>query len=167
VTPAAPVAPAEPVHRGPKIAVWLLAAAWCGVLAGLVTVSANPVVVNRVQMLHADVVAQGVWIPGPPAELDVQRTWKGTLAVGRIGVHGALPEQTIAGEVIVPLSRRRDGQWQITGGVLSNPVQQADRDRLPEASEVRPLVYPATADVIRQIEALLPRGTPAAALGGP
>jgi hypothetical protein len=156
VTTAAAAAPVEPVRRGPALAILALAGAWCGTLLGLVLAAANPIVVNRVQILHAEVVAEGQWSPGRPPQLAVRRVWKGTLEPGTIAVVGALPEQSISGAVIVPLSRNRDGVWTVSGGVLANPPRETRSEWFPVPAEVRPLVYPASKEVERQLRELLP-----------
>jgi hypothetical protein len=125
------------------------------VLGGLVLTAANPIVVNRVQVLHADVVAQGQWISGDTPQLDVQTLWKGELPLGRHPISGLLPEQRIEGEVIAPLSRLRDGSLVITGGKLANPPHDFQSGQVPAVSTVRPVVYPASEDVQSQLRDLL------------
>lgn len=155
MTATAPPEPAvEPQSsggRGPVAAILLLAVAWCVGLGSLVLTAANPIVVNRVQILHADVVAEGTWIPGPSPTLDVQRVWKGALPPGRITVTGTLPEQRIVDAVIVPLSLDAAGPWRVTGGKLSNPPTHQEQGAPPVPSDVRPVVYPATEEVRQQL----------------
>ncbi|MDZ4686891.1 MAG: hypothetical protein SH850_17595 [Planctomycetaceae bacterium] len=154
---ALPATPATAVarSRGPVPIIICLAVAWCLVLLGLVLTAANPIVVNQVQILHADAIVQGRWIPGQPPQVDVQRVWKGSLPLGRQSVSGHLPEQQIVGEVIVPLSRLRNGALVVSGGELSNPAHDPQSRLLPARSTVRPLVYPATDDVLRQLRDLV------------
>ncbi|HUQ70634.1 MAG TPA: hypothetical protein VM165_13985 [Planctomycetaceae bacterium] len=156
----APPATATVASRGPVPIIFCLAIAWCLALLGLVLTAANPIVVNPVQILHADDVVQGQWIPGQPPQVDVQRVWKGSLPTGRQSVSGQLPEQHIVGEVIVPLLRSRNGTLVVSGGELANPARDPQSNLLPARSTVRPLVYPATDDVLRQLRDLV--GEPAA-----
>jgi hypothetical protein len=145
--------------RGFAMIIGGLALAWCLVLGGLVLTAANPIVVNRVQILHADAVVQGVWIPGDSPQIDVQTVWKGSVPLGRRRVSGWLPEQRIAGEVIVPVQQSADGGLVVVGGELANPARDP-MSGLPSAhSKVRPVVYPVTDDVLRQLRALV--GEPA------
>lgn len=141
--------------RIPVAVIVTLAVVWCAVLAGLVLTAANPIVLNPVQFWHAEVVVQGQWIPGRPSQIDVQRTWKGDIPQGKLTVHGGLPEQNVSAEVVVPLSRDRDGRWMVTGGVLLNPLRDHTAHKSPVQATVRPVIYPATADVLRQLPAML------------
>jgi hypothetical protein len=141
--------------RGPVFAILVLAITWCLVLAGLVLTAANPIVVNPVQILHADIVAQGQWISGEMPEIDAQTMWKGELAEGRHPVGGMLPEQRIRNDVIAPLTRLRDGRLIVTGGKLANPPRDPHSGVIPVPSTIRPVVYPATDDVLRQLRELL------------
>jgi hypothetical protein len=142
-------------RRGPVAAIVLLAVAWCVALGALVLLAANPIVVNRVQILHADVVAEGLWLPGKTPALDVQRVWKGTLPPGRIAVTGTLPEQKIVDSVIVPLSLDAAGPWRVTSGNLANPPLHPETGAVPLPATIRPVVYPATDEVRKQLWELL------------
>lgn len=143
--------------RGPAWIIFAGALAWIGVLLVLVLSAANPVVVNRAQVLDADVIVLGEWQPGPTPRLTVERTWKSTLAEPSVEVRpldGASPR----GRVIVPLTRVSSRLFTVTHGRLPNPPEHPAAGRMPReiaTAEVRPQVYPATDAVIRQLEAFL------------
>lgn len=149
--------PPSPGGRGPVVAIAAGGLAWVGVLAWLVLQSANPVVVNRVQIRHADVIVQGTWDAHPsPPQLTVERTWKGTLEAKTIRVRQ--PEGVnVSRRVIVPLTRISPDLYEVTQGELTNPpeLHPLPPGIEPVTSVVRPEVYPSTDDVARQIEALL------------
>jgi hypothetical protein len=123
-----------------------------------VLTSANPVVVNRLQVQSAQVIVQGTWLPGHPPQLAVERTWKLPLNVPHITVREA-PGVSAVGRAIVPLTRVGPNLYEITQGDLPTIPERQAVESLPEAArlaQVRPYVYPATPEVVQQIEALLP-----------
>jgi hypothetical protein len=155
-------APPAPEPRASRlglasVAIAAVALAWIAALAVLVVQSANPVIVNRVQVWHADVIVLGVWQPGDPPQLSVERTWKTPLEAKSVGVRAARGVTT-SGRAIVPLTRISRDLYEVTQGELLNLPERrrtGDKTEEPEPSHVRPLVYPATDDVIAQLEALL------------
>jgi hypothetical protein len=145
------------------MAIAALALAWIGILAALWWYSANPVVVNRVQVLHADLIVLGEWRPGDPPQLTVERSWKGTPSGSTVAVrqtelaikmNGANP----SGRFVVPLTRITPDLYEITQGVLGNPPEHPQPGAELRPAEVRPHIYPAGDDVIRQLEGLLAGG---------
>jgi len=153
-------ADAPAVRRWPIVLIAAIGLAWIAVLAWLVVKSANPIVVNRVQLQHARVIVQGVWQPGSPQKppkLTVERTWKMPLEVTEVSIREPEGVQP-AGRVIVPLTRISPDLYEITQGELINLPERHPRPQNPKDmvfAQVRPLVYPATPDVVRQIDALL------------
>jgi hypothetical protein len=155
------VPPPAPVRRGPVVAIAIIGLAWVGLLAWFVFAwfvlqSANPVVVNRVQVQHADVIVQGLWQADSPPRLTVERTWKAKLDAQSVRVRqpeGISP----SGRVIVPLTRISPDLYEVTHGELANLPEHGlpPQDAETVISLVRPQAYPDTGDVIRQIEALL------------
>jgi hypothetical protein len=161
VTTSGPAAQSEPrpPRRSAVVAIVAVALVWAGCLAALAVRSANPVVVNRVQVWHADSLVLGVW-DAKAARLTVERTWKSPVPADSIAI-GTMPQQHPSGRIIVPVTRLSSQQYEVTQGRLWNPPERpAASTEKPVESDVQPLVYPATDDVIRQIEALLSSGQP-------
>lgn len=147
-----------------RAAILCIAVAWVGILAALVATSANPVVLNRTQILAAPYIAQGVWQPGDPAKLTVTRMWKGELSRTKessatLLIAKPFPVALPPGEVLVPLSPVDTSltTFQITHGPLLNRGKTSQEGMVVE---VRPLVYPATADALAQLAELLPPAPP-------
>lgn len=132
-----------------------VAGAWCGVLALLTWYSANPVVVNPLQIQRSDLVVQGRWTDAAARTLRVECAWKAAAPGETITVKGVPGRVPLEGSLIVPLTRTADGSWMVTQGILENP--SAHPDRVPsQRSEVQPALYPATESVLEQLNALLP-----------
>lgn len=152
----------RPARRGPVFGIAAVALAWVVALAVLVACSANPVVVNRAQIWHADTIVLGAWDARDPSRLNVERTWKTPLAADSIAVSKA-PTSRLHERMIVPVTRLAQNQFEVTQGVLLNPLERRPvgaKPKEPRHAEVQPLMYPATEDVIRQIEALLSAAKP-------
>lgn len=150
---------ARPPHVRPSVLlITALGLAWIAALLTIVLTSANPVVVNRLQVQYAQVIVQGTWQPGSPPQLEVERTWKSPLDHQRVVVREA-PGVRTSGRAIVPLTRIGPDLFEITHGDLPTIPEQRSSVPAPEAArvaQVRPQVYPATPEVVQQIEALLP-----------
>jgi hypothetical protein len=130
---------------------------WIAVLAALVFTSSNPVVVNRAQVLSSSVIAIGHRDPQKPDEFVVTTVWQGAVPAERITVRD-WPEICPDGEIVVPLLRIPNQGFRVTQGELPNPPLRVGKP--VEAAMVRPLVYPATEEVLGQITSLV--GPPAA-----
>ncbi|MBI1346022.1 hypothetical protein GC163_07010 [bacterium] len=155
--------PAPPPTLSRKPQSWgiaVLACLWCGILVTLVFLDSNPVVLNPVQVQAATFVVQGTLSSSQPPQLTVTRVWKGELAAKTLAITGELPVALPQGEVIVPLSRGIEpGSYIVTQGPIPNfPRKMPPREGEPAGrmSHVQPFIYPATAEVIEQLQALLP-----------
>lgn len=125
--------------------------AWVLLLVGLVNWTANPVTLNRVQIAHADYVVTATPIDVAKGTFQVEREWKQGAELGAIRIHNLPPTPSLERrEYLIPLSRRADGSFVITHGELSNPGHEK-----MVAAHVPPVIYPATPDALRQLEALL------------
>lgn len=145
--------------RSPLCVIAVVAGGWVVALGSLVVWTANPPVVNRAQVLAADVIVLGAWQEGKPPQLAVERTWKGDLVEKTISVQ-VPPGVRLQGRSVVPLTRISSNLFTITQGRLPNPPEQFGRSEvsaLETTSEVRPFVYPATDAVLRQLDLLLRR----------
>jgi hypothetical protein len=123
---------------------------WCSILTALWLVAANPVIVNRTQLMHAEAVVLGTWQQPGSDQFRVERSWKRDLAGKTLSIEAAGPAAKLTGPLIIPISHASEVVYRITQGPLVN----LPRDPLvePMPAFVRPLVYPATAEVIAQIE---------------
>ncbi len=154
----AAVAEPQPIANHGRWVIWLLGAVWVVLLAALLTLTANPLVVNRTQILNADTVVVATWtVPGK--SLTIDRVLKGTSPSQPLAAPDEWPVTAPkTGQQVLPLSRTERQGWRITSGELPNPQsgKNFDPTRPPAyPSKVRPSVYPATPDVEQQIEQLL------------
>lgn len=145
----------------------LVLAGWLVALSLLVALTANPVMVNRTQIMGADIVVQGTWIAGTPPRIEITRVWKGSWEPKSIEVHGALPVSIPTGEVIVPLQASRPSKDEPTtyriaqGNLINSPLAEPEDGSLAAVTaEIQPLIYPALPDVIRQLEERLAEPVP-------
>ncbi len=129
------------------IAASVLAAAWGLTLALLALFTANPVVLNREQILGSQYVVTGT-VAGDPSkgQVSVEREWRknalsGTITVENLAAAGARPGIAY----VIPLSRPEDA-FRVTETPFSNGAS---------------LIYPATTDALEQLQAIL--GHPATA----
>lgn len=121
----------------------IVLAAWILALGILAATTANPVTLNREQILHAHFVVTARVLNRAEGMIAVEKEWKrgaGIVAdkmrvenLDRTGVHDGA-------EYLLPLTRQADGKLYVT------------ETRLPNG---RPLAYPATPDAIARLEQLL------------
>lgn len=155
----APVA-VEPSVRSP----WLLLSAgivalWIVCLAALTWRTANPAVINQVQISSADLIFVGRWADRKAGRFEVERELKRQQLQGEVIIEGALPHGPPTSESwVIPVTVHRE-KYAVTQGVFINhPRQPAIAEKLPPWKvEVAPLCYPATEDILRQIDAALGR----------
>jgi hypothetical protein len=133
----------QPSRTGAGIA-WGLALAWIAVLATLAITAANPLIVNRKQVLEADevglvVVARIVdWDAG---ECRVEKQWTPGPPVDAITVTNLNETRAEQGETFVLALEYRAGGTYV---VIPAP---------PSGGPL--LVYPATPDVVSQVAKIL------------
>ncbi len=138
-----PDSPAPPSRRSRLflIAASVLAACWGIALALLAVFTANPVTLNREQILGSPYVVTGTVVGGPSSgHVSVEREWKqsaltGTIAVENLAAAGARKGSTY----LIPLSRSNDA-YRVTEAPFGGGA---------------PLIYPATPDATRQLQTLL------------
>lgn len=131
--------------------------AWVLLLVGLVNRTANPVTLNRAQIAHADYVVTAMPMDAAKGTFQVEREWKHGAELGAIQIHDLPPTPSLERrESLIPLTRRADGSFVVTQGELSNPGHEKT-----VAAHVPPVIYPATPDALRQLEALLRSGVAA------
>ncbi len=135
-------APSRP-HRGPLVSAAIVTVAWCVMLITMAWLTANPVTLNRDQILRADFVVTGK-VESEPAsvgQVAVSREWKtnglsGTIHVENLAEAKARPGATY----LIPLSRSTTG-YRVTDARLDDGA---------------PMIYPETPTAIEQLEAILP-----------
>jgi len=139
--------PAERRRRDPRFYLALgIGVVWLLILAGLSLWTANPVTVNRKQLLLADAVIVAE-IVEPTGKIKVSSVLKGradgdlqpdsSLSVRRAGDHWTAGESRV-----LPLRRDADGNWTIAPAPLPDTVH---------------LDYPANEDVLEQVDEILQR----------
>ena len=125
-----------------------LAVAWWIALGVLALLTANPVTLNREQILRSQDVVTGKVIDAQRGTVEVEKQWKQdglarTIEVDRLIEAGAKESRAY----IIPLEKTANGL-------------QVTRSRPPDE---KPLIYPATSDAAAQLTQLLAeRSEPAA-----
>jgi hypothetical protein len=98
---------------------------WCAVLIGMAVLTANPVVLSRVQLERADAIVTGSFASTDADILDIDRQWRGDLSEKGVRVvnRHQVPKLVPGEKYIVPLSRfGRDYRITITEGQTSGPI---------------------------------------------
>ena len=113
----------------------LLAVTWYAILIATVTTTANPDVVNRVQIQSSVLVVSGT-VDGS-GNVNVERVFLGVLPDKALQV--ILPADVPPGRYILPLSRLA-GRFEITPSRSTTDLRR---------------VYPVTDDVVNQLQRLL------------
>jgi hypothetical protein len=134
-------APASRPPRGPLFFAAILTVAWCAFLIGMAWLTANPVTLNRDQILRADFVVTGK-VESEPAigEVSVSHEWKKNGLKGIIHVENLEDARVRRGATyFIPLSQAPTG-YRVTEARLANSAA---------------LVYPATPAAIEQLETIL------------
>ena len=118
----------------------VLAGLWVAGLGVLSFLSANPITLNREQVLSATDVLTAV-VEEPRAEtVRVEKSWKGAVSEDQLALSNLSATKTAAGDrLLIPVSKSRDG-WRVTLSKLPNEP---------------PLVYPATPESETQLRQLL------------
>lgn len=148
---------------GVRWIIFAAAFAWILALSALTLATANPVVVNRVQSLSADLIAIGDWSTRPPQRFTVTATLKGPVPKEPLQIDGWPATVRQHGTMIIPLTISPTGRYEVTQGRLFNPpfgTAPAGQELFPIESDVRPSVYPDTPAVREQFAKLLNRAAP-------
>jgi hypothetical protein len=140
-----PDSPAPPSRRSRLflIAAAALAAGWGIALALLALFTANPVMLNREQILGSPYIVTGTAVAEPSSgRVSVEREWKKSALAGTITVENLARAGARKGiTYIIPLSRPDDA-FRVTEAPFAGGA---------------PLIYPATPDAIQQLQAILGR----------
>jgi|GEM_PF-3390944 len=161
-TPPQTFAPASP-SRWLLIVFAVIVVVWVGLLSWLTLNTANPPVVNRVQILSSDLVLVGRWQDVAAGNFDVTRELKYGELTGVVTLLGPKPATATPNEAewVIPV-RRTKNALSITEGKFINRPQQ--NDIVPPGPEWRvaitPQIYPATASVFEQIDRILAAASP-------
>jgi hypothetical protein len=153
MSPKPSVTPDEPAPAGRPSRGWLLlaataAAAWFAFLVALAVLTANPVTVDREQLLDSDAVvaATPTASAARSVTLRVEKTLAGLNVPDTLRAETDEPQRLTAGRrYIVPLRRTADG-YAVTPA--------------PRSLKYAPLVYPATDDALRAAEKILATAAP-------
>lgn len=121
----------------------IVAMFWLFALSVLAVWTANPVTLNRVQILEADEVLKVLVDDWPAGRMHIKKSWKRQITAEQIQITGLPTDSQSAGTMLlIPVTRRRD-QWVVTPSPLPNGL---------------PLIYPATPEAERQLQSLLETG---------
>lgn len=162
-----PPLPAATADRVPAAALawhsgWLavgsvLVVVWIGFLAALTWTTANPPVANAVQIASSDLILVGHWKERAAGRFHVERELKSGQLRGEVLIEDVPPFGPPDHAAWVIPVIRRGKKYSVTQGELINrPVNpQAQPNRPPWKVEVPAQCYPATADVLQQIDAVL------------
>ena len=121
----------------------IVALFWLLALTILAVWTANPVTLNRVQILEADAVLKVTVEDWSAGRMRVNKSWRQPIAEEPIQIRELPRDSQPAGtRLLIPVTRQRD-HWIVTPS------------RLPNAP---PLVYPATPEAERQLQSLLDTG---------
>jgi hypothetical protein len=118
----------------------LMAVAWCAALAWLALATANPITLNRRQILDADIVITARIEDRAAGKCRVAERWTGAAVPDELVVSG-LKETAARGDGgwILPLKEARGG-YEVLASALPSRAR---------------LVYPATPDAVRQLRELV------------
>jgi hypothetical protein len=131
---------ASRLSHGPLRFIAALTVCWCAILIVMACLTANPVTLNRDQILRADFVITGRVVSEPAiGEVSVSREWKKNRLTGTIHVENLTDARVRQGETyLLPLSPSSTG-YRVTEERLAKAV----------------LIYPATSEAIDQLEQIL------------
>lgn len=162
--PSAP-APLSSLEHPPRVSttkfwLWLaigIVLAWVLFLAVMTFLTASPAVVNFMQIAESDLILVGRWDRRSENRFEVERELKHGQLHGAVNVLG-LPEKGLpTGESwVIPVTKIGNA-YSVTKCTIPLRRGQAAADaKLPfESVDVSPQCYPATDDVLRQIERAL------------
>ncbi len=141
---ASPLAPSDTPSRpslGPLLFAVAVTVIWCGILTAMAWRTANPIALNRDQILRADLVITGKVEGNPHAgEVSVIREWKKNGLKGSIHVENLDDTPARAGETyVMPLA----------------PAATGYRVAPAHMDSVAVLIYPATPAALAQLEEIL------------
>lgn len=128
---------------------------WIGFLAALTALTANPPAVNPLQIASSDFVLVGHWKNRATGEFDVERELKqgqlqGTVIVEDIPKPGP-PGQAVWVIPVTKLGKR----YSVTQGEFLNHPTEPQPNVEPWPVKLEPQCYPATSDVLDQIDAVI------------
>jgi hypothetical protein len=130
------------------IAAAVVAALWWTGLLSLAVFTANPVVLNRVQIVQADFVVEAVVVDRKSGAVDVIREWHSPIRHDRLSIEGLSEARPPNGAAyLIPVSKREDG-FVVTRGRLSAPHVE------PEVLTL-PYIYPTSPAAVERLETLL------------
>jgi len=137
---------ARATARRRLVAAGALAALWVVAIVILALLTANPVTLNREQILQSDLVVIGRFDPQKPSRLIVDESWNRESELAEIDVENHAATRARAGKsYVVPLTKTSAGRFKVTESLLPNSA---------------PLIYPAGDEALEQLRALLPPQRP-------
>jgi hypothetical protein len=137
----------------------VIIAVWIAFLAVLTWRTANPPVVNDVQILESDEIFVGSWKDQAEGRFDVADELRHGQIHGLVTITG-VPQRGApkSDRWVIPVTRR-GGTYAVTQGIFPpgrDPLAKPGDRPLPPV-HVEPLCYPATEAVLAQIRRLLPQ----------
>ena len=143
----------SPSRRLGLVVAAIVVTVWVIYLAYITIRTANPPVINRVQIDAADFLLLGRWENFSTGRFRVERELKHGRLTGLVQVLGLpdhLPSQSI--EWVIPVSKTGDAV-SVTQGIYENrPLHSGQNLNGVWKVRVAPQCYPATAEILRQID---------------
>ena len=118
-------------------------ATWMLALVGLTLTSANPITLNRLQILDADLIVEATLVDPRSGEFRIHDSWPKTVVEQTVTVPEAMQASAEKGRsYLLPLNVVDDGSFEVAPA--PPPID-------------RPLIYPATTESRKQLIAILGR----------
>ena len=123
-----------------------LTVVWCLGLFILAATTANPVTVNRKQVLRAAYVVTATVTNSERGALKIEKEWKTAATLKSITVDNLDKTNAETGRTyLIPLSKAGKNQFRVTESDFANR---------------QPLIYPATAEAVEQLKRVLNLASP-------
>ncbi len=122
----------RPTSRRMLMAAFAIAAFWWLTICLLALRTANPMTLNRAQLMQAEYIVTATIVDKSAGVVDVLREWKFDAKLGRISINNLEKSRAQAGsEYLMPLSILADEQFKITRAVLSIRVTIRRGEKIP------------------------------------
>ena len=148
----------RPASRGRLVIAVCVFVVWGMALVSLAMLTANPATLNRAQIEQADVIITGRIVDTQQGTVAVEQTWNSRIermeqtARKQITVRNLAETNARNGSsFLLPLSQMASGVYAIT-----QPQLPGQRDKR-SAANVQRRIYPATGDVLTQLQEILKR----------
>jgi hypothetical protein len=159
---AAPAAASQTASRGLLGMVIGAVIIWIGFLSVLTARTANPWIVNEIQIERSDAVLLGHWVNRRTGEFAVVKDLLHRQSPGTVTVTG-LPERGLpaAESWVIPVTKLGSSYEVTQGHFRYHPIDPVHGvSPQPLEGTIAPQCYPETPDILQQIEQVLQRQPP-------